>query len=233
MVKINTGVNIITCGFTHLFPLSFSSRLAYHPIRMQGAPVHLEREAMQSLSQISNMGKTVQWRTVMSGINGIPLIHFKSDMRKQSSKMTAKHLATSITLATALTIISVQPAMAGNECRKFQPKVSWANGPSPNPGKIHLQIAWEFLGPASCRDAVHIRFGEAGKTPFIIKETGFGKNCGYYTNEGRPLPRCAYNVEVNYGIMYEASVQACHKHALSGDACSSWGSSKISFPRPG
>ncbi|WP_145748236.1 hypothetical protein [Nitrospirillum amazonense] len=169
----------------------------------------------------------------MAGIKGIPLIHLKSDVWKRGSKMTARRLATIVTLATTLTTISVTAATAGNECRKFQPRVSWANGPGVNPGKIHLQIAWEFLGPASCRDAVHIRFGEAGKTPFIIKEIDFGKNCGYYTNEGRPLPRCAYNVEVDYGISYEASVQACHKHALSGDACSSWGSNKIIFPRPG
>ena len=124
------------------------------------------------------------------------------------------------------------PAAAGNDCRQYKPTVSIVVGPGTiPPSKRQAEIHYFFRGAPACWDAVHLRFGIAGREPYIIQEIKSGRNCGIY-KDGRSLPACAHKVgTVEFGTTYVVGLQECDKHALSSDECSSWASQTVTTPR--
>lgn len=122
-------------------------------------------------------------------------------------------------------------ARAGNDCRQFKPSMSIVVGSgSIPPQKRQGEIHYHYRGSPSCWDAVHVRFGLAGRDPYVNREIKSGKNCGVYIN-GRSLPACVLNVgPLDFNTTYVAGLQECDKHALSHDECSSWSSFTVTTP---
>ena len=136
-----------------------------------------------------------------------------------------------LTIIGVLAIAGSGAATAGNNCRQYKPQVGIVVGSGTiPPSKRQTEIHFFFRGAPACWDAVHLRFGVAGREPYVNREIRSGGNCGIY-KDGRSLPACSIGVgPVEFNTTYVVGLQECDKHATSSDECSSWASQTVTTP---